>query len=194
MEFVKKVEEHLGECGNYLSTVFIGWACCHMKEWAELGREIQSPMEQLFYVEWLCYKFHHDSRISEFHLEPQYSDSSTDGFIVDFYVDLIDEVLGWKEMSPKFKAGKAIEIITSVKYPKIAIEIDGHMFHEKTKEQVTRDKKRERKLISNDWKIVRFSGSEVYNQCSKCVDEMIGLVLKIRQEYHKILYEKLGKL
>lgn len=43
----------------------------------------------------------------------------------------------------------------------VAIECDGHDFHEKTKEQAERDKRRDRDLQSIGWVIARFTGSEI---------------------------------
>ncbi len=42
------------------------------------------------------------------------------------------------------------------------IECDGHDFHERTKEQATRDKSRDRRLQSLGYKVFRFTGSEIF--------------------------------
>ena len=42
---------------------------------------------------------------------------------------------------------------------KIVVEYDGHDFHEKTKDQVARDKSRVRDLEIAGWRILRFTGS-----------------------------------
>lgn len=47
-------------------------------------------------------------------------------------------------------------------YRRIAIEVDGHDFHERTKEQAQRDKARDRNLVSDGWQILRYTGSEIY--------------------------------
>lgn len=59
-----------------------------------------------------------------------------------------------------------------IKY--LAIECDGHDFHEKTKEQAIRDKSRDRFLLINGIPSMRFTGSEIWNDVNKCfrqVDE-----------------------
>lgn len=43
----------------------------------------------------------------------------------------------------------------------IAVELDGHDFHERTKQQASRDKKRDRSLLSKGWSVIRFTGSDV---------------------------------
>lgn len=53
----------------------------------------------------------------------------------------------------------------------IAIELDGHDFHERTKEQARRDKSRDRNFTNQGWKVLRFTGSEVYADPELCVLE-----------------------
>lgn len=56
----------------------------------------------------------------------------------------------------------------------LLVELDGHDFHEKTKEQVRKDKERERDLIKNGYTILRYTGSEVYANPQKVVLECMG--------------------
>lgn len=55
---------------------------------------------------------------------------------------------------------------------RIAIEIDGHDFHEKTKEQAAHDKSRDRFLVSRGWSIYRFTGSEINKNPFRCAEEI----------------------
>lgn len=61
----------------------------------------------------------------------------------------------------------------------IVVECDGHEFHEKTKEQVERDNKRDRYLQQEGWRVFRFSGSEIHNDADKCVDEVLNAVYDV---------------
>jgi very-short-patch-repair endonuclease len=54
----------------------------------------------------------------------------------------------------------------------LVVECDGHNFHEKTKEQAIRDRQRERNLIKHGYIVVRFTGSEIFNNLYKCVREI----------------------
>lgn len=54
----------------------------------------------------------------------------------------------------------------------MVIELDGHEWHEKTKEQVARDKARDRYLSRTFGRVIHFSGSEVYNDIGACYVEM----------------------
>lgn len=59
---------------------------------------------------------------------------------------------------------------------KIAIEIDGHAFHEKTPQQAMRDRARERTIVRHGYTIFRFTGSEVFRNPRKCVEEVVSLI------------------
>lgn len=52
------------------------------------------------------------------------------------------------------------------------VECDGHDFHEKTKDQARRDKKRDRKLQSSGFRILRFTGSEIWASPNSCLEEI----------------------
>lgn len=58
---------------------------------------------------------------------------------------------------------------------KIAIEVDGHDYH-KTKEQRTHDSRRDRFLQANGWRILRFTGTEIYRDVEQCVREILAIV------------------
>lgn len=50
----------------------------------------------------------------------------------------------------------------------LAVECDGHDFHERTKEQARRDKGRDRKLVAAGVQVVRFTGSEIFADPLRC--------------------------
>ena len=62
-------------------------------------------------------------------------------------------------------------------YKGFIIEIDGHEWHEKTKEQARADKEKERMYLKNGFIPVRFTGSEVYHNTKKCVDELFEIIV-----------------
>lgn len=64
----------------------------------------------------------------------------------------------------------------------IAVECDGHDFHEKTKAQAGHDKKRDRYFTAQGFKILRFTGSEIYQKVDECIDEIQFLVEKTMEE------------
>lgn len=61
---------------------------------------------------------------------------------------------------------------------RVAIELDGHEFH-KSREDRTRDAKRERYLQRHGWQVIRFTGTEIHNDVFQCIDEAIQIVQQI---------------
>lgn len=68
------------------------------------------------------------------------------------------------------------------KWEYIVVECDGHDFHERTKEQATHDKKRDRDLTELGYKVLRFTGSEIWKNPFQCVQS----VLRVADEYSAI--------
>lgn len=54
----------------------------------------------------------------------------------------------------------------------LIVEVDGHDFHEKTKEQAARDKRRDRDMVSSGYSVMRFTGSEVASNCDELIKEV----------------------
>ena len=59
---------------------------------------------------------------------------------------------------------------------KLAIECDGHEFHERTKEQVVRDNEREYLLKMDGFEVLRFSGSQIYNKPFRCARQIYDYI------------------
>lgn len=178
-----KVKDFLKEKCDLISITFWNHAICNLEEWEELERSIESPIEQLIHVEWLYREFLDEELKLE--LEPQYKDESTGKYRMDFHIDFIQEVYSW--------GSKYDDVIREVELPKLGIEIDSHIWHEKTKEQVQYHKKRERFLIKNGWKLLRFTGSEVFKNPAKCVNEILEIANEARENYHREIEKRFEK-
>lgn len=59
---------------------------------------------------------------------------------------------------------------------RVAIECDGHDFHERTKEQARHDRQRDRALVAEGWRVLRFTGSEIHRSPDGCAAEVIAIV------------------
>lgn len=55
----------------------------------------------------------------------------------------------------------------------VIVECDGHQFHEKTKEQAANDKRRDRDFVAAGYRVLRFSGSEIWNDPMRCASDAI---------------------
>lgn len=79
----------------------------------------------------------------------------------------------------KYRVDFAIEIKFRGRTSLFAIECDDHEFHEKTKEQALRDKKRDRDLMSVGYYVMRFTGSEIWNDPEGVVIEIYDLIKRL---------------
>lgn len=61
----------------------------------------------------------------------------------------------------------------------VAVECDGHDFHEKTKEQVEKRNVRDMELKKAGVDVLHYSGSQIYNKPYNCAKEIIDYVSKL---------------
>lgn len=54
----------------------------------------------------------------------------------------------------------------------LAVECDGHDFHERTKDQAARDRSRDRALQERGYTVFRFTGREIYADPMKCAGQI----------------------
>lgn len=64
----------------------------------------------------------------------------------------------------------------------LVIEIDGHEFHDRTKEQASRDKSRDRELLATGVHCIRFTGSEIWSDPDRCAEETIQLAFTLARK------------
>jgi very-short-patch-repair endonuclease len=64
----------------------------------------------------------------------------------------------------------------------LVVECDGHDFHEKTKEQARRDKARDRYFAKHGISVIRFSGSEIYQDADECKEELETVLAGLTDE------------
>lgn len=65
-------------------------------------------------------------------------------------------------------------LCTSTRARLIVVEVDGHEYHSRTAEQVSRDRKRDRYLIEQGAAVLRFTGREVWQDARRCAWEVWG--------------------
>lgn len=61
----------------------------------------------------------------------------------------------------------------------LLVDVDGHDFHERSKEQIQRDRSRDRRLLRCRLPVVRFTGSEVNRSARNCAAEAFQLALEL---------------
>lgn len=125
--------------------------------------EYKSPIEAIFITAFELYiKFNNKEQI--FLLPQREICIENKKYIVDF----------------EFEADEYVNQFNTNK--KIIIECDGHQFHQKTKEQVTKDNKREYDLKMAGYQVLRFSGSQIYNEPFKCAEDTYNFIIKYIKE------------
>jgi len=182
VKIVNNVEDYLREKKEEISIKFYNQVTSDINQYEANNQSIISPVEQLFYIEWYSRWFRADEReMLSYFLLPQYQDKTTEKYKIDFKADILGYLLN---TTPDLRLYQKREFPAQPP-PSIGVEIDGHAWHEKTKEQVQYHKERERFLVAQGWKLFRFTGSEVYRDAPKCVDELSETVSLIVEEWRR---------
>lgn len=120
-----------------------------LKELAQRNYE-PSPIEILFYSAWEIYFNQLDEKYHLwFNMMPEYKTNINGN---TYYVDFV--------------------LLCDFDKSALFIELDGHEFHEKTKYQAKKDKKRDRQLQQAGNSIYHYTGSEVYNNILDILNEL----------------------
>ena len=122
-----------------------------------MGRRLESPLEQAFLLWWTAAASVW-STLGVLQVWPQV-EIQADGrtYRIDFLVTT--------------KSGSA----------QLLVELDGHEFHERTKDQVASRDERDRALSRAGWTILHFSGAEFYRAPMDALAEILS-TLRLRQE------------
>lgn len=60
---------------------------------------------------------------------------------------------------------------------KVVVELDGHDFHERTKEQARYDRSRDRFMLRHGFYVLRYTGSEVFKDADAVAEEIRDFVM-----------------
>lgn len=64
----------------------------------------------------------------------------------------------------------------------VVVEVDGHEFHERTKEQAEHDRSRDRWFAKQQIHTLRFTGREVWRDPDKCAREALWFAIRIQEK------------
>jgi len=137
------------------------------------SRAFDSPLEVAYWL-WWSVATEGIPTIGDFVLDGHVRVPSSDDsyYVLDFVVDYFNEYRGDDDIVRK-------------RWPRIAIELDGHAFHEKTLEQVTRRNQRDRDLQRLGWKVFHYSFDEFSSDPWSAVTEpllyAVGIVSELRK-------------
>lgn len=166
--FVKITEEILEKDTNYKNYLvekveyqLFGDECDYDYRMMEAIIDCESPVEQLLAIEM----------------------EKIDLKCINFYNPFIDIIDIEKQVDIKCGRNKyRVDFQIPVIYKNqenimFVIECDGHEFHQKTKEQVEKDNKRQRDLQEAGYEVIRFSGTEIWHRPYKCACEVKNIIL-----------------
>lgn len=132
-----------------------------------LEKELRSPIEEIFYVAMhvMC-----AANYTEINPDPIFNESTGEwrpGYGVGMY--------------SQFKIGKyrvdfLIESTDGPQPNQVVIELDGHAFHDKDKNQRAYEKARDRFLVANGYRVLHFTGSEVVADPYKVAYEALDII------------------
>lgn len=142
----------------------------------------ESPLEAGFFIWWHVYT---ESRGLEDVLSLQQQSEVRAGnssYRLDFSVFPMD----WPELSELAKKHDVVPF-------SVGVELDGHEFHERTKEQVARRDKRDRDLLSAGWRVLHYSGSEFVKDPEAVIQEVCSVAEKAAVELRMQLMKLDGR-
>lgn len=103
--------------------------------------------------------------------------------------DFLPELYDWEEqvwVHPQYRADFMYRIMgepAKGQPYRLVVELDGHDFHERTKEQAKHDRTRDRRLQAAGYAVMRFTGSEVWANPFACLDEVFSRMCQMRYGY-----------
>jgi hypothetical protein len=141
------------------------------------GAEMESPIEAVFLAWFMALNAIEETEVCSFGLVPQcVVDIDGQKSRFDFSV----RVYPSETLTRSEKVG--------IDPPKLAIELDGHDFHERTKEQVATRNARDRRAQGAGWTILHFSGSEIHRDPLKCVRHAMDICKSKHDEWLNIVW------
>ena len=124
-------------------------------------KKLQSILEKIFFVSW------------NYALAFSYSDWRA--YLLkelSFYGKCFKPML-----RPQYKCGKyRIDFVIVRRHIKIAIELDGFAFHEKTKEQFQYERERQNYIISKGYAILRFTWKDITENFQKSFSGILEII------------------
>ncbi len=76
-----------------------------------------------------------------------------------------------------------VDFVITYGLSRLVVECDGHDFHERTKDQASRDRAKDRRLQASGYMVFRFTGSDIHWNARDCAEECLDL-LTSRQDEH----------
>lgn len=184
-EFVELLDEcsipfNTNNLCNKAKDILISYAFHHNNiydyyEYLQELDKISSPIEQIFYVSYILYcGFLGNDMVDDVPLVISLFENiklqekvefNNKTYNIDFVIDFSN------------KNNKGEYITPTIKNLKYAIELDGFDYHS-NKQQMNYDYERENNIKLKGYNVIRFTGSQLYKEPFKCVDNLIRIIVK----------------
>lgn len=93
-----------------------------------------------------------------------------------------DECEQWDLYSNVVIGDYKLDLVLQTSYGSLAIECDGHDWHDRTKQQAAYDRARDRFFLSRLLPTIRFTGSEIVHSAPKCAVEVYSIAKAIDRQ------------
>lgn len=149
------------------------WLSDFVTEWNDEAAQLdpimsrcESPVERLFVLGMsmaCCHVAGFDDRPGLFW--------SLDGGLHGYLFGQVELTVGDRKIRPDF--------LLKTEDAQLYVEIDGHEFHQSTRQQVARDRQRERAIAEGGDVVIRFTGSEITKDPRGCAEQAMRIVEKL---------------
>jgi hypothetical protein len=170
------VLKHVDEAAAFLANV---WRQKQLDFMRFFPKNIESPLEAVFSVWWSAYLM----------------DRASSGRVTLY--QQYDVVVGTRKyrldvaLLPRLEVLQALEK-HGIPLRAVAVELDGHEHHERTKEQAIKRNERDRWLQGAGWTVLHFSGSELNAKPVECVHQAVVHAGKLADEMVQAVIDKGG--
>ena len=143
------------------------------EQWREdfflLSELVESPIEQFFGGYLLC-------------ITDGYNEVTVDLMPGAFPDPQFGTYFRCQQQLYEYRADFMFKVVFRGDYRVLDVELDGHDFHERTKEQAARDRSRDRLLTSKGIQVIRFTGSEIYRNPERCAEDVEQQLARMTQD------------
>jgi hypothetical protein len=173
------IQQHIRDAGEWLAqgeyADFTSYVASTIDAEDPWRPKLESPLEALFWIWWNAAARPGSFMGENFWIDPQ-QDVEVGGsrYRLDFVVKLV----GW-DLNQEVESGR-------YRWPLFGVELDGHSFHEKTREQVAYRNQRDRALQQAGWTVYHYSWKEMTERPAECVSEVLCAA---RNRYWQMLKE-----
>ncbi|TDH58249.1 DUF559 domain-containing protein [Dankookia rubra] len=82
----------------------------------------------------------------------------------------------------EYRADFLFKVCLKGSFRMLAVECDGHDYHERTADQAARDRSRDRRLLTNGIHVLRFTGREIVRDLEACMDDLSDALSRLAEE------------